>query len=55
MDDIVDSSVSIETAEVMGCGQHGIFTQCVCTEYEYAETPKHTQTHIHTSFCLLTY
>lgn len=23
----------------------GIFTQCACTEYEYAETPKHTHRH----------
>ena len=30
----------------MGRGEDGIFlTQCVCTEYEYAETPKHTHTH----------
>lgn len=47
MDDTVDSSVSKETTELRSCGQHGIFTQCVCTEYEYAETPK-THTHTYT-------
>lgn len=59
MDDTVDSSVSVETTKLMGRGQDGIFTQCVCTEYEYAETPKHTHTlthkHTHTTLCLLTH
>ncbi len=48
LDNTVDSSVSLETTELMGHCQDGIFTQCVCTEYEYAETPKHTHTHTHT-------
>ena len=47
LDDTVDPSVSIETTKLMGHGLDGIFTQCVCTEYEYAETPKHTHTHAH--------
>lgn len=55
MDDTVDLRVSVETKELMGHGQDGIFTQCVCTEYEYAETPQHTRTHAHTFLCLLTH
>lgn len=36
-------------------GQDGNLPQYVCTEYEYAETPKHMHTQTHTNFCLLTH
>lgn len=59
-DDTVDPTVSVEAAEPMV--KMGFLTLRVCTEYEYAETPKHTHTHTHTHtythtdpYCLFTH
>lgn len=53
MDNTVDSSVSMETTELKVHGWGGISTLHVCTEYEYAETPKHMHTNTH-PYSLLT-